>query len=191
LSGKPGTTHVSTEKPLKMRRRPSPGVDDSARPEILSGQVRKSERRCSSPALAAALRNMTNIHREETFEPPRSTCATDGVARSRWHIFCFVIPSSIYIPAGDRGSDRRAATIERSFGVAASSLSLLHSLLSASAVVKFVPQADRRQLADRRRGWRGGRRISDFTQFVQPDPAHDAAHDAQARRTRGADAFLL
>ena len=44
----------------------------------------------------------------------------------------------------------------------------------------FVAQPDRRQMSDRRKNWRGGRRVSDFSalarravQAAQPFEAHD------------------
>ena len=85
----------------------------------------------------------------------------------------------------------RASMVQGVIGVAASSLSSLHSSVSSSAALRFVPQADRRQLPDRRmKNWRGGRRVSDFTQFVHPAPLGAPPHDAHARHETGAESRL-
>jgi hypothetical protein len=50
----------------------------------------------------------------------------------------------------------------------------------------FVAQPDRRQMTDRRKHWRGGRRVSDFSAFAQralPTPQSFDAHDHQGTRT--------
>lgn len=72
--------------------------------------------------------------------------------------------------------------------MAVSSLSLLHSLVSASAGVTFVPQADRRQLPDRRDKWRGGRRISDRTQFAQHRLVNESRHGRRENQNARVDA---
>lgn len=66
----------------------------------------------------------------------------------------------------------------------AASLSSLHTAVARPAAFRFVPQADRRQLADRRTTWRGGRRVSDFARVAEAAPLNSATPDAHAiRRT--------
>ena len=73
--------------------------------------------------------------------------------------------------------------------MAASSLSLIRSDVSKSAVLNFIPQADRRLLPDRRCTWRGGRRVSDFTRFMEPGLAGDSRQPRPQRQGDVVDAF--
>ena len=45
-------------------------------------------------------------------------------------------------------------------------LSALRVLESPLGNPRIVPQGDRRQKEERRKDWRGGRRVSDFSQFA-------------------------
>ena len=45
-------------------------------------------------------------------------------------------------------------------------LSSLLALESSLGSPRIVPQADRRRVGGRRLAWRGGRRVSDFSQFA-------------------------
>jgi hypothetical protein len=50
---------------------------------------------------------------------------------------------------------------------------------------RVVPQKDRRQQDGRRQAWRGGRRVSDFSQFTNLSWLNPAPRTVESRPTAG------
>ena len=115
---------------------------------------------------------------------PAPSLSSSLTAR-KLYILWGIYPSGI-TPASTFPTD---ITVLRSTPVPLALLAALKVFESPLGNPRVVPQNDRRQQDGRRQAWRGGRRVSDYSQFTNPGWLTPASRAVESRRPTTGDCF--
>jgi len=126
--------------------------------------------------------NATNFSLTSTFLRQWGQNSTTITDPSRGTTSARRITPSVYISADLRPF--------KEFRVPAPSLSSLHTSVALSPFFRLEEQQDRRQQPDRRRQWRGGRRVSDFNAVVVGAPVSGPGAESHQPHPTGAERLL-